>query len=89
MIFLVEYDRQAGQLVAFETFENDKQTTAEQKRLDLEIRNLRNQVIHEVVLLEAPTEDELRRTHRRYFERLEQLAVMPNEARAGAPRRTN
>lgn len=77
MIFLIEYDRKAGQLLALEAFEPSAQADAEEKRLEIELENLKNKIIYEVVLLEAPSESELRRTHRRYFENLEQLAANP------------
>ena len=44
-------------------------------RLELEIRLNRDNVDHEVVLLEAHSEEALRRTHRRYFENLTELAT--------------
>jgi hypothetical protein len=74
MIFLIEYDRTEGQLVSTATFSDSLRTEAEASRLSLEIRNLDAGVSTEVVLLEAVSEGDLRRTHRRYFETLEALA---------------
>ncbi|HYY96190.1 MAG TPA: hypothetical protein VE713_16915, partial [Pyrinomonadaceae bacterium] len=68
MIFLIEYDRSRGQIVTFETFSDSERRAAEDSRLELEIMLNVNNVDHEVVLLEADSEEALRRTHRRYFE---------------------
>ncbi len=74
MIFLIEYNRPEGRLVKFETFENFQQVEAERLRLETELELNRRGIEHEVVLLEAMTEEALRRTHRRYFENLTQLS---------------
>lgn len=68
MIFLIEYDRGNGRIVTFRGFNDSSRQKAEDARLELELALRRNKVDHEVVLLEAATEDDLRRTHRRYFE---------------------
>lgn len=73
MLFLVEYARDQGRLVTFKAFENNDLTLAETTRLALELDLNRRGVEHEVVLLEAENENALRRTHRRYFEDLNQL----------------
>jgi hypothetical protein len=75
MIVLIEYDRNAGQLTSITSFSDFAE--AEGSRLSLEIRNLNAGVSTEVVLLEAASEADLRRTHRRYFETLEALAKSP------------
>ena len=75
MIFLIEYDRPRGEMVTFETFPDSERRVAENARLELEIRLNRDNVDHEVVLLEADSEEALRRTHRRYFENLTELAT--------------
>lgn len=75
MIFLIEYDRSRGELVTLKTFSDSERRIAENARLELEIRLNRNNVDHEVVLLEAESEEALRRTHRRYFENLAELAT--------------
>ena len=67
MIFLIQYNRPAGQIVIFEQFDDADRTRAENARLEIELDLLRNGIEHEVVLLEAASEDALRRTHRRYF----------------------
>jgi hypothetical protein len=74
MIFLVEYNRREGRIVSFEVFDDLERRKAENTRLEIELNLNRAGVDHEVVLLEAASEDALRRTHRRYFEDLSQFA---------------
>lgn len=74
MLYLIEYDRQSGRIVTFEQFENRAAVDAQEARLALEQRLNREGVDREVVLLEASNEAALRRTHRRYFEDLAELA---------------
>lgn len=74
MIFLIEYDRLAGRTETFKSFAELDRTTAERERLGIELDlNRRGVVGHEVVLLDAASEEALLRTHRRYFEDLEQI----------------
>ena len=73
MLFLIEYDRADGQLVALTTFDDSRQRIAEQARLNLELELNRSGVDREVVLLKAATEAAVRETHRRYFETGQQL----------------
>jgi hypothetical protein len=78
MIFLIEYDRQRGRIVKIKSFADSERKKAEESRLGLELDlNLKN-IDNEVVLLEAANENALRRTHRRYFEDLSQLATSPS-----------
>jgi len=77
MIFLIEYDRSAGQIVKFETYQESERQRAEDSQLELELRLNQGGVAHEVVLLEAATEKALRKTHRRYFEDLFDLTRSP------------
>lgn len=73
MIFLVDYDRGRGELVGFTEFEKKDFRAAETARLDLELELLRSGISREVVLLEAPSREALRRTHRRYFDSLAEI----------------
>jgi hypothetical protein len=73
MIFLIEYDRGKGRIVTIKPFEHKDE--AEQSRLEVELNLNAKNIEHEIVLLEAPSEEALRRTHRRYFEDLAELAV--------------
>lgn len=68
MIFLIEYNRLAGHIVAFQTFDDSDQLAAENLRLERELKLNRRLEGIEIVLLQASSEDALRQTHRRYFE---------------------
>jgi hypothetical protein len=74
MLFLIEYDRNQGEVVAIQEFHDSARKKAESARLELELRLNRLGIEREVVILEAVTEKALRRTHRRYFEDLAELA---------------
>jgi hypothetical protein len=81
MIFLIEYNRKFGKLVSFESFVEKDWQRAEALRFERELAlNLAGIENTEVVLLEAASEQIVRRTHRRYFEDLEQLATLPEAA---------
>jgi hypothetical protein len=73
MIFLIQYDRSEGKIVTFDRFDDSQRSNAEDSRLQMELDLNRTGVDHEVVLLEALSEDALRRTHRRYFQDLRQI----------------
>lgn len=78
MLFLIEYDRPSGTIVQLREFNDASQKLAEDARLQLEL-SLNNQGIeHEVVLLDAPSMEALRRTHSRYFEDIAELAKAKN-----------
>jgi hypothetical protein len=77
MIFLIEYNRDQGRLVTMRPFSDSDREKAEESRLQLELDLDRKGVDHEVVLLEATTEEAVRRTHRRYFENLTELTTAP------------
>ena len=71
MLFLIEYDRNQGKVVTIREFDDSEK--AENARLELELKLNRLGIGHEVVVLEAASENALRRTHRRYFENLSEL----------------
>ena len=73
MLFLIEYDRSRGSVVCMSTFEDSERALAEDTKLGLELARNKDGIQQEVVLLEASSEDALRRTHRRYFENLVEL----------------
>ena len=77
MIFLIEYDRARGEIVTFKAFDDSERRNAEDARLELELELSRLSTEREVVILEAATEEALRRTHRRYFENLSELVNSP------------
>lgn len=56
---------------------DDSRQEALDARLELELSLNRRSVKHEVVLLEAASEEALRRTHRRYFEDVSGLGTTP------------
>ena len=74
MIFLLEYQRSKGKLLTFKTFLDSELARAEQARIDLELELNEKGIDHEVVILEAASLTALRRTHRRYFETLDEIA---------------
>jgi len=73
VIFLIEYNRPEGRIITFTTFDDADRLNAENLRLDIELDRSRKRIDHEIVLLEAASEEGLRRTHRRYFETLSQI----------------
>ena len=74
MIFLLEYDRQRGKLVQLVQFADTEQSRAQDRRVELEVSLNAEGVKHEVVILEAASEADLRKTHRRYFLDLAELS---------------
>ena len=77
MLFLIEYDRPRGSIVELREFDDASRTVAEEERLKLELDLNRQGVEHEVVLLDAPSEEALRHTHSRYFESVAELINSP------------
>lgn len=76
MLFLVEYDRTQGKIASFRTFDSVDRKEAEECRLELELDLSHRGIDHEVVMLEAASEQALQRTHRRYFEDFPELATL-------------
>ena len=73
MIFLIQYEPASGRLIRLQRFDDADRESADESRFALELENARTASSVEVVLLEAESEEALRKTHRRYFETLEQL----------------
>jgi len=73
MLFLIEYDRPSGTLVQFHKFNDAERQIAQDARLELELKLNREHIQHEVVILEAPSEEAVRHTHGRYFKELPEL----------------
>lgn len=73
MIFLIEYNRTEGRLVSMRTFDESERKIAHDARLALELDLHRKGIEHEIVLLEASSEEALHKTHRRYFASLSEL----------------
>ena len=79
MFLLIEYNRSEGRVVTLKRF-SDKEA-AEDSRLALEINALeininQQRIDNEIVILEAESEEAIRRTHRRYFEKLSNLTAV-------------
>ena len=73
MLFLIEYDRSRGLIIQKRQYDDASRAVAEDERLKLELELKRRGVEHEVVLLDAPSEQALRHTHSRYFEDVVEL----------------
>lgn len=67
MLFLIEYDRQRGDIVSLVSFQDSERERADDARLALELRLRGVGAKREVVVLDAADEDALRLTHARYF----------------------
>jgi hypothetical protein len=78
MIFLIQYDRHEGRMVSIESFNDSERNKAQDLLLALELQLNQNGNDKEVVLLEAESEEAVRRTHRRYFEDLRELTAAPS-----------
>jgi len=73
MIFLIHYNRSAGEIVELKQFEESQRVQAEDARLKMELDLISKKDGDEVCLLEAGNIEALKRTHRRYFETLRVL----------------
>ncbi|MBV9493356.1 MAG: hypothetical protein JOZ54_03870 [Acidobacteria bacterium] len=82
MIFLIDYDRARGELTNIQMFHDADRRFAEDSRLNTELAQLRDGVKREVVLLQAANEQALRRTHRRYFADIAELAETDSQIRS-------
>ena len=79
MIYLIEYDRPTRNTLLFKTFDDADLPQARRERLqrELELNRIGLLMQHEVVLLQASSEQLLRRTHDRYFENLPEEVRSP------------
>jgi hypothetical protein len=66
--------------VRLDEYPAGKLQTAEKDRPSLELNLLDKKIPHEVVLLDASHEAEIRKTHRRYFESLEEMLAAAQAA---------
>lgn len=69
--FLVVYDRTAGELIRLDRFDSASSAMQARFRAEAEMRGRKDV---EVVALTAASEDDLKRTHGRYFLGLDELA---------------
>jgi len=82
MLFLIAYDRSQGLIVQKREYADASRAVAEDERLKLELELKRRGIEHEVVVLDAPSEEALRRTHSRYFESVAELIVSSPQVQA-------
>jgi hypothetical protein len=75
MIFLIHYNRSAGEIIKLKEFNDSERGQAEDARLVMELGLVGKKDGDEVCLLEARSKEALRQTHRRYFESLKQLTA--------------
>lgn len=75
MLFLIHYNRSQGSLVSIQEFSEKDMAGASSAKMELEISLLGNGFGHEVVLLEADSREALRKTHRRYFDTLQEMGT--------------
>ncbi len=76
MLYLIDYDRKSGILAPLRTFDDLQRDAASKARVELEIDLRRRGLDHEVVILEAESLDDIKKTHRRYFATLDELGKM-------------
>jgi hypothetical protein len=74
VLFLIEYDRQHGHICSLREWADSERLQAGRARLELELQLRESGTEREVVLLEADSEAAMRKTHRRYFESIDDLA---------------
>lgn len=67
MQFLIEYNRKEGKLVTYKTYDNSERDRVDQERLELELQRHREGNMTEIVVLQAASEEQIRKTHGRYF----------------------
>jgi len=68
VIFLLEYDRARGKLLSLRAFGSEERPVAQDAKLELELQRNKDRTEAEVVLLDADSEEDLRKGYRRYFE---------------------
>ncbi len=74
MIFLIHYDRRAQRLERLAKYADEALHQAQEDRLALELSLIHSDRENEIVLLSAPTEADIRKTHSRYFYKFEEIA---------------
>lgn len=79
MIYLLKYDKRRGVLLSILEFGENEAQIAEESRLNFELQTMGAGGNVEIVLLEAESEEALRRTHARYFESLADLSKPADE----------
>jgi hypothetical protein len=67
VIFLILYDRATGRIEMFRTFLDADREAAANERLDIELALTQQGKERDVLILEAASEEALRKTHGRFF----------------------
>ena len=75
MIFLIEYNKETGEVVDLRRFQDSDRSLAQKERLKTELDLNRRGMKREVVLLEAADYDALLKTHNRYFSTVRELTT--------------
>ena len=76
MLFLIDYDSRAGEIVKLREFDEAEKLRAQYERLQIELNlTKRGLLLREVVLLEATDLRALKQTHRRYFRSSAEIAA--------------
>jgi|GEM_PF-2160752 len=70
MIFLIEFNRAAQERVTYKTYGDDQFDAAMSDLRELELQRFDEGVENEIVVLQAVDEEQLKRTHGRYFSKL-------------------
>jgi hypothetical protein len=68
MIYLIHYLRNKNEIVSFQDYADSDFAQAQRDRLALELKFNTGDATREIVLLEAPTREQLKLTHAKYFE---------------------
>ena len=77
-LFLLQYDRRQGKLLTLDAYDEARREEAMRRRRELEL----SKSAHiEVIILEADSEATIRRTHRRYFQTIEEMLADPEPSR--------
>ena len=66
MLFLVHYDRKQNKMVSLKEYQEEERQLAYQDRLAMETIHARLDGSQEIVLLEAASKEQLRKTHPKY-----------------------
>lgn len=77
MLMLIDYDRKRGRIAEVQRLDKSQRAYAHEYRVRKSVEYMQAGTMgdHEVVILEAPTEDHIRRSHARYFQTLEELVA--------------
>lgn len=75
-LFVLEFDRRTQRLATpVEAFDDDRRGEAGERRLAAQRRAIDEGLDHDIVLLEADSEEDLRRTHSSFFLTPEELGA--------------